>query len=156
MQGVTKVTPFELVFGQEVVLPVEVNLQGCRVEGQDALSAREYHELMMDRIDDVMNGWLIALREIEKEKLRIAWAYNKKVKEKSFQVNDLVWKTIFPISSRDAKFGKWSPSWEGPFQVTGIVAGNFYFVETLDRVKLAKALNGKYLKKFYLSVWQGS
>jgi hypothetical protein len=24
--GVTKVTPFELVYGQEVVLPIEVNL----------------------------------------------------------------------------------------------------------------------------------
>jgi hypothetical protein len=59
--GATKVTPFELVFGQEAVLPVEVNLQGCRVEAQDALSAKEYHELMMDRIDEVTNGQLIAL-----------------------------------------------------------------------------------------------
>jgi hypothetical protein len=59
--GATKVTLFEVVFGQEAVLPVEVNLQGCRVEVQDALSAKEYHELMMDRIDEVTNGQLIAL-----------------------------------------------------------------------------------------------
>jgi hypothetical protein len=63
---------------------------------------------------------------------------------------------ILSIGSRDAKFGKWSPSWEGPFRAVGIVPGNSYFVETLDGVKLAKALNGKYLKKFYPSVWQGS
>jgi hypothetical protein len=54
--GATKVTPFELVFGQEVVLPVEVNLQGCRVEAQGTLSAEQYHELMTDSIDEVMNG----------------------------------------------------------------------------------------------------
>ena len=27
--GATKVTPFELVYGQEAVLPIEVNLQVC-------------------------------------------------------------------------------------------------------------------------------
>jgi hypothetical protein len=53
--GATKVTPFELVFGQEVVLPVEVNMQRCRVEAHDALSTEQYHELMMDRIDEVIN-----------------------------------------------------------------------------------------------------
>ena len=33
---------------------------------------------------------LKALQEIEKEKLRVARAYNKKVKEKSFQIGDLI------------------------------------------------------------------
>jgi hypothetical protein len=31
--GATKVTQFELLYGQEDVLPVEVNLQACRVVG---------------------------------------------------------------------------------------------------------------------------
>jgi hypothetical protein len=35
-----------------------------------------------------------ALGEIEGDKSRVAGAYNKRVKEKSFQVGDLVWKTI--------------------------------------------------------------
>jgi hypothetical protein len=39
--GVTKVTPFELVYGQEAMLPIEVNLQTCRVAKQDTLSAKE-------------------------------------------------------------------------------------------------------------------
>jgi hypothetical protein len=51
--GATKVTPFELVYGQEALLPVEIGLQNFRVTGQDSLSAKEYHELMMDKIDDV-------------------------------------------------------------------------------------------------------
>jgi transposase InsO family protein len=29
--GATKVTPFELIYGQEAVLPVEVNLAACRL-----------------------------------------------------------------------------------------------------------------------------
>jgi hypothetical protein len=59
--GATKGTPFELVFRQEAVLPVEVNLQGCRIEAQDALSVKQCHELMMDMVDDVVNDRLIAL-----------------------------------------------------------------------------------------------
>jgi transposase InsO family protein len=43
----TKVTPFELVYGKEAVLPIEIGLQNLRVTGQDSLSAKEYHELMM-------------------------------------------------------------------------------------------------------------
>jgi hypothetical protein len=31
--GATKVTPFELVYGQEVVLPMEIGLQSLRVTG---------------------------------------------------------------------------------------------------------------------------
>jgi hypothetical protein len=97
--GASKVTPFELVFGQEAVLTIEINLQGYRTEAQDTLSAGEYKELMMDRLDEATNTRFIALRETEKEKLRTARAYNKKVKEKSFQVDDLVWKMILPIGS---------------------------------------------------------
>jgi hypothetical protein len=52
----TKVTPFELVYCQEVVLPVEINLQTCRVTKEDTLSAKEYTEGMMDRIDELLEG----------------------------------------------------------------------------------------------------
>ena len=51
-----------------------------------------------------------ALKEIEKDKLRVARAYNKKVKDKSFQIGDLVWKTILPLRIKNNKFDKWSLS----------------------------------------------
>jgi hypothetical protein len=50
------------------------------------------------------------LGEIERYKLTVARAYNKRVKEKSFQVGDLIWKTILPIGSRSNKFRMWSPN----------------------------------------------
>jgi hypothetical protein len=45
---------------------------------------------MMDKIDDVPESGFKALDEIQKEKIKIAKAYNKCVMEKSFQVGDLV------------------------------------------------------------------
>jgi hypothetical protein len=102
--GATKVTPFELVYGQEAVLPVEVNLDTYRLAKQNDLSAVVYHDLMMDNIDEVTHVRLKALKEIEKDNARVAKAYNKKVKSKSFLVGELVWKTILPIGSKSNQF----------------------------------------------------
>jgi hypothetical protein len=124
------------------------------VKKQCSLSSKEYHELMMDKIDDVLKSRFKALEEIEKEKIKIAKAYNKRVMENSFQVGDLVWKMILPLGTRSGKFGKWSPSWEGPFRVIRVVPGNAYFMEDLEGHSLSKDLNGKYLKHYYPSMWQ--
>ena len=35
--GATKVTPYELIYGQEAVLPVEVNLNALRIAKQNDL-----------------------------------------------------------------------------------------------------------------------
>ena len=82
--GATKVTPFELVYGQEAILPVEINLDAYRLAKQNDLTAVDYYDLKMDNIDEVSDKWLQALKEIEKDKLRVARAYNKKVRAKSF------------------------------------------------------------------------
>ena len=88
--GATKVTPFELVYGQEAVLPVEVNLDAYRLAKQNDLSAVDYYNSMMDDIDEVTDKRMKALKEIEKDKLRVARAYNKKVKDKSFLEDNIV------------------------------------------------------------------
>jgi hypothetical protein len=65
----TKVTPFELVYGQEAVLPVEVNLAAYRLPKPKKLSTANYHDLMMGNIDEVTDKRLQALKEIEKDKI---------------------------------------------------------------------------------------
>jgi hypothetical protein len=73
---------------------------------------------------------------------------------KLFQVGELVWKTILPLGTKDIKFGKWSPSWEGPYKIVKVIPRNSYMVESLQGTRLLRALNGLYLKKYYPSVWQ--
>jgi hypothetical protein len=45
---------------------------------------------MLDRLDEVSDERIKALGEVERDKLKVARAYNKRFKEKSFQVKDLV------------------------------------------------------------------
>ena len=77
---------------------------------QNDLSAVDYHNLMMDNIDVVSDKWLQDLKKTEMDKFRVARVYNKKVRATSFQVGELVWKTILPLGIKSNKFSKWSPS----------------------------------------------
>jgi hypothetical protein len=101
----TKVSPFELIYGHEAVLPVEISLNVVRFARQNDLTVIDYYNSMMDNIDEVTDKRVIALGAIEKDKIMVARAYNKKVKAKSFQVGDLVWKTILPLGIKTGSLG---------------------------------------------------
>jgi hypothetical protein len=120
------------------------------------LSAVDYHNLMLDRFDEVSDERIKAFGKIERDKLRVARAYNKRVKEKSFWVGYLVWKMILPIGSKSNKFRKWSPNWEVPYRIEEVILGNSYMVESIQGASLPMTLNRKYLKKYCPSVWQAA
>jgi hypothetical protein len=84
----------------------------------------------------------------------VAKAYNVVLGTTLFQVGDLVWKTILPLGTRSKEFSKWFPSWEGPYRVCGIIRGNAYCLGTFQGERFQQAINGKYLKKYFPSVWQ--
>ena len=109
---------------------------------------------MMDDLEDLSCHRLRALENIEANKLRIVKYNNKKVKSKQFSEEDLVQKVKLLIRSRDSKFGKWSPNWEGPYWIKRCAPGNAYILETLrEEEEFDRAINGKYLKKYYPRVW---
>ena len=148
--GSTKVS---LVYGHDAVLPWEMKTISRRVSFQDQLAADDYATLMKDELDDLAGHWLRALISIEENKKRVARWYDKKVKTKKFTDGDLVWKLILPIGTKSSKYGKWSPNWEGPYRINRSDPGNAYILETLEGVEFPRALNGKYLKKYYPSIW---
>jgi hypothetical protein len=51
-------------YGQEVVLPVEINLKAGRVVHQNSLLEEEYRGYMIDNIDDLTESHLEALQEL--------------------------------------------------------------------------------------------
>lgn len=111
----TTVPPYKLVYRHEAVLPREINIGSRRIALQDELTADEYHNLMVDESEELVQSRLRTLEKVMKDKERVARHYYKKVVPKSFTDGELVWKLILPIGTRDNKFDKWSPNWEGPF-----------------------------------------
>ena len=130
--GATKVSPYHLVYGHEAVLPWELKLDSRRITFQNQLTTDEYSTLMKDELQDLAAHRLKALANVEANKARVGRWYDKKVKAKTFEQGELVWKLILPIGTKSSKFGKWSPTWEGPFRVSRCVPGNAYILETLE------------------------
>jgi len=151
--GSTKVSPYQLVYGHDAVLPWEIKIGSTRLFSQDQLTADDYATLMKDELDDLAEHRLRALISIEENKKRVANWYDKKVKAKEFADGDLVWKLILPIGTKSSKFGKWSPNWEGPYWISRSAPRNACILETLEGVEFPRALNRKYLKKYYPSIW---
>ena len=69
--GATKVSPYQLVCGHEVVLPWELKLDSRRVTFQDQLIADEYSALMKDKLEDLAGHRLKALANVEANKARV-------------------------------------------------------------------------------------
>jgi hypothetical protein len=108
--GATITSPYELVYGHRAILPWEMQSDSRRVVLQKDLSSKDYSGLMMDELEDLRMIRLRALENIEKNKMRVAKYYNKKVKVKQFAEGDLVWKALLPIGTKYSAFGKWSPN----------------------------------------------
>jgi len=64
---------------------------------------------MSDKMADLDEERLMALEVLLRQKERVAKAYNKKVKPKSFNIGDLIWKVPLPMDKNDMVLGKWSP-----------------------------------------------
>jgi hypothetical protein len=88
-----------LVYGHHVFLPWEIQSDSSRVVLQKDLSSKDYSALMMDELEDLHMIRLKALENIEKNKMRVAKYYNKKVKVNQFAEGDLVWESV--IVDRD-------------------------------------------------------
>jgi hypothetical protein len=94
---------------------------------------------MLDRLDKVSDERIKALGKIERDKLKVSKAYNKRFKEKSFLIGDLVWKMILLIGSKSNKFGKWSPNWEGSYRIEEVISKKFLYGSKHTRGLAGKA-----------------
>ncbi|XP_051129283.1 uncharacterized protein LOC127250168 [Andrographis paniculata] len=128
----TGCTPFQLVYGQEAILPLEITVPSLRVLNQNSLSPEQYFTAMLQRLDDVHEDRMMALENIRANKVKVARAYNKKIHRRTFREGDLVWKAVLPEGFKDNTFGKWSPTWEGPYQVSKVLPNGAYRLMNID------------------------
>ncbi|XP_042455876.1 uncharacterized protein LOC122040581 [Zingiber officinale] len=83
-------TPFHLVYGSEVVVPVEVSVESDRIQHYSEGNA-EQRLLELDLVDEVRVKAAVCLKAYRK---RMRQSYNQRVIPRSFQVGDLVWKKV--------------------------------------------------------------
>ncbi|XP_050875274.1 uncharacterized protein LOC127078902 [Lathyrus oleraceus] len=137
-----------MAYGHDAVLPVKIQVQPVRIQRQYEIPSEDYWSVMTDELVDIDEERMLELDSLQRQKEKVARAYNKRVKGKVFAVGDLVWRVILPMDRNDRVLGKWSPNWEGPFKVLQAFYNNAYKVEELAPDRQILRVNGKYLKKY--------
>ncbi|KAL1289909.1 hypothetical protein AAHE18_20G091900 [Arachis hypogaea] len=147
-KGSTGTTPYKLVYGHDAVLPINIYLQSIRVARQDDIPIVDHWNSLHDELNELDDERLRALERVIRQKEIMSKSYNRRVKAKTFVVGDLVWKTILPIEKKSKTYGKWSPTWEGPYVVDKIYSGNAYKIIEVGSGRIIPSINGKYLKVY--------
>lgn len=112
--------PYILVYGTEVVIPVEVEIPSLRVIQEAKLDETEWirvrqEQLMLinkKKMDTVYHGQLY--------QNRMTSAFNKKVKPRQFALGKMVLKKIFPLQEEPKV--KFAPNWQDPYMVHRVLS----------------------------------
>ncbi|KAK4409441.1 hypothetical protein Sango_0017100 [Sesamum angolense] len=105
--------------GRKLIAPAEIRELNWRVKHYDLVSNVQGLRMNIDFIDDARE---IATTRVAMYKARMAKAYNARVRQRNFQVGDLV------LRKADASgpVGKVDPKWEEPYKVVEIVNEGAY------------------------------
>ena len=142
-QSLTMETPFSLVYGSDAMIPVEIHESSLHFLSFVAEESDEEREVNLDLLDEVREEARI---KAEAVKRRVECQYSFKVKQRQFQVGDLVMRKAHPYELEN----KLSPKWTGPFRVTEAKGNGSYNLETLEGSTIPRSWNAANLK-FYFS-----
>ena len=99
-------TPFQLTYGNEVVIPVEIGLTSYRVDNHDEARNDEAIRLQLDLVDKVR---VISEQRLARYQDRMVKHYNSRVRHRDFKVGDLVLRKVMGVA-RDPTQGKLGPN----------------------------------------------
>jgi hypothetical protein len=139
----TRDTHFNLVYGEEAVLPPEICLESVRVVHFNAEDQAESRELDSDLLEERRKT---ALTNVRKYQASLKRYYSKSVVSRELNVRDLVLKK--DIRTRDKH--KFSSPWEGLFIIVEEVAPRAYVLAEVDSGMLPNTWNADQLHKYYV------
>jgi hypothetical protein len=129
VNGATRDTPFNLVYGADAVLPPEIYLESARVVHFDSERQAETRELDSILVEERCNTTLINVRKYQESLKKY---YNKSVVKQELNIRDLVLKKDICIRDKH----KFSLPWEGPFIIVDVAAPGAYVLAKVDGVML--------------------
>ncbi|MCO5586543.1 hypothetical protein L7F22_040484 [Adiantum nelumboides] len=142
----TEFTPFHLVYGQEALQPIELNIPTMRLHGEAA-----------QRKEEEWTDHLLTLAELEwkreaayecykRKATQVKGKLDKEVKDKGIKEGDLVLRYANRIDNRfDAKF---ETRWQGPYIVKKAFNSSYYQLMDLDGKEHPRKVNGYRLKPY--------
>jgi hypothetical protein len=122
-------TPYELVYGKQVLLPIEFQVKTFRTAmqlGMDLDEAKKQRILQLNELDEIRQDALQRTTLIQEQ--RTKW-HDKYIKKKSFQSGD--WALLYDSRFKNFK-GKLSTRWLGPYEVDTVYDNGSVKIKTID------------------------
>ncbi|CAL8174736.1 unnamed protein product [Prunus armeniaca] len=116
-----------------------------RIAQQHNLVGEDYSQAMLLELEGLDTSRIDTLNKLLAGKQAVARAYNKRVRNKSFEEGEIVWKVVLPLRTH--------VTWEGPFIVKQVLGLGAYRLQDQDGDIHDVPINGKWLKKFYPTMW---
>ncbi|MCO5567965.1 hypothetical protein L7F22_021661 [Adiantum nelumboides] len=143
----TQFTPYHLVYGQEALLPIEVELGSLRVLAKETTSSKEKLEqriLDLQRLEldrEAASDYYITQANKKREQ------FNNKVKEKKLEEGMLVMRYDSKLDLSHSK--KFLQRWEGPYVIFKKFKNESYRLQNLSGKIHKYPANGWRLKEFF-------
>ncbi|KAL0770190.1 hypothetical protein Bca101_035340 [Brassica carinata] len=127
--------------------PAEVSIPSLR---QLTLTENEElnNSMIIDHLDQVEEKRDQALLRVQNYQNLTVRYYNKSVRGRFFQMNDLVLRKVFE-NTREWKAGKLGANWEGPYLISKIIKPGVYELTEMSGENIPRSWNSLNLKRFY-------
>ncbi|XP_070017696.1 uncharacterized protein [Nicotiana sylvestris] len=123
--------PYLLVYGTEVVIPLEVKISSLKIIQEAELSDAEWIRSRYEQLALIDRKGMNVVCHGQFYHNRMSRAFNKSVRPRQFTLGELVLKRIFPL--QDEATEKFSPKWKGPYMVHRMLTGRALMLEEMDR-----------------------
>ena len=140
-------SPFELVYGLDVTLPIHLKLPMYRLlqnfsSDQDAIQNRVNQLIELDK------NRRKSLDQSIRNSNKIKRTFDKSTRPGSFQVGDtvLLWDKR---REKPGKHGKFDILWMGPYIIDKVAGANSFYLKDLEGERLSLPMNGLLLKMFF-------
>ena len=138
-----------MVYGVEVVLPLECQIPSLRIAIQEGLSNEDNVRLRLEELEALDEKRLEAQQRLECYQAQLCRAFNKKVRPRSFQEGDLVLAVRHPIIMSKRMGNKFLSKWDNdPYVVQEVYTNEAYKIVDENGLRIGP-INGKFLKRYY-------
>ncbi|KAK0576232.1 hypothetical protein LWI29_013980 [Acer saccharum] len=138
-------TPFALAFGTEAVIPAETTFTSPRVQLYSPEHNIDMLQQNLDELEEIRDAAQVRNSAYQQ---RAARYYNSHVRERRFQLGDLVLRRVSP-NTKDKSSGSLADKWEGPYIIKRIVGHGAYMIARPEGGLVPRPCNAQYLKIFY-------
>ncbi|WKA04943.1 hypothetical protein VitviT2T_022936 [Vitis vinifera] len=144
----TGATPYSLVYGMEVVLPVETEMGSLRVALDQQISEAEWAQARFDQLNLLDERRLRVADHAQAYQRKMARAFKKRVKPRPLQKGDLVLRILRGLIG-DPR-GKFRPNWSGPYVIRELTLEGAAWLTNLGGNQFSEPTNVDQLKKYYV------